>query len=223
MNEVSALPAAEEARLDEDGLVALSGEITELLHAWREPGMPPEALVRCLYPHLRRIAAGQLSGSAAGRRPLDTTELVHEAFLRLANQRLLDWRNRGHFFRVAARLIRRVLVDEVRERRTAKRGGALERAELLDATSVSPQAHPDLLALDQALDRLAAEQPAVARVVELRYFAGLTISEVAESLGIGRTTVVRHWRWARAWLRAELGAQPAVPALHPRETLEAVS
>jgi RNA polymerase sigma factor (TIGR02999 family) len=136
---------------------------------------------------------------------LQVTELVHEVYLRLPD--LADIAERNAILALVGAVVRAAAVDLVRRRMAAKRGGGWCRLEL-DPELAAPGPHPDLLWLDQALERLAAIDPLAMRTVEARYFAGLSIEETAEALGIGRTTVTRRWRWARAWLLAELGGQP---------------
>jgi RNA polymerase sigma factor (TIGR02999 family) len=136
---------------------------------------------------------------------LQATALVHEAYVRLIDQRQVRWRNRAHFFGVAASMMRRILVDQARVRRAEKRGGKLDRVTLsgIDLPSDAPD-EIDVLALHGALERLAAFDPRQERIVELRYFGGLTIEETAEVLAISEATVVREWTIAQAWLRVEL-------------------
>ncbi|HET9767903.1 MAG TPA: ECF-type sigma factor [Thermoanaerobaculia bacterium] len=180
--------------------------VTGLLRAWRQgdAGARDELLDR-VYPHLKRLASSQLRGERAGH-SLHATDLVHEAYLRLVDQSRVDWRDRAHFFGLAATTMRRVLVDRARRRLRKKRqandvhtGATLAAAPGLETPEV------DLLDLDRALERLAAEAPRVARVVEMRYFAGLEIDEVAACLEVSSATVRRDWDYARAWMRVELG------------------
>jgi RNA polymerase sigma factor (TIGR02999 family) len=141
---------------------------------------------------------------------LQATALVHEAYLRLVDQHHVVWRNRAHFFGVAAQLMRRILVDHARSRHAAKRGGGMQQLALGDAdAAASPAADDgvDVISLHEALERLAALDPAQARLVELRYFGGLNIDETAQALDISPATVKREWATARAWLRRELAAQ----------------
>lgn len=180
-----------------------SDETTALLNRWAggcaESG---EELMARLYPDLRRLAARQ-----SWNRELSTpvSDLAQNLCLRLAQQRQASWNSRGHFFALAAKLIRRVVVDELRHRRRQKRGAGTERVSLAEVELESSDAtRPDLVALDEALTRLGRVSPAAVRVVELRYFAGLGIDETAAVLEVGRTTVVRQWRFARAWLHGVL-------------------
>lgn len=163
-------------------------------------------LVPVVYEHLRRIAGAQLRHEIAGH-SLQATALVHEAYLRLVDQRQVHWRNRAHFFGVAASLMRRILVDHARARLARKRGGGLERITLHGdevAPTVESPSGIDVLALHESLRRLAAFSPRQERIVELRYFGGLTIEEAAEVIGVSEATLVREWTIAKAWLRADL-------------------
>ena len=187
--------------------------ITELLHAWeRGDAAAPDALVRVVYVELRRRAARALRREGDGH-TLQPTALVHEAWMRLDGQHDARWKSRTQFFAVAAQMMRRVLVDHARTRRALKRGAAPVQVTLgeVDRVVASPAAEPaidgvDLLALDDALARLAELDPRKARLVELRYFAGLSIPECAAALRISPATVGREWAVARIWLRRELRA-----------------
>ncbi len=190
-----------------ENLAAGSPEVTELLVAWERGD--DEALRRLghlVYDELRAIAAAQMRGERRDH-TLQPTALVHEAFLRLSDQRRRQWKERRQFFAVASRLMRQVLVDHARAHRASKRGGEAARVEVtsLDALA-APSEVFDVLALDEALTRLAALQPRLARVVELRFFGGLEVEETAELLGCSPRTVKRDWVLARAWLIRELGA-----------------
>jgi len=159
-----------------------------------------------VYAELRRLARMFL----AGERPdhtLQPTALVHEAYLRLIDQDKVKWRNRAHFYGVAASMMRRILVDDARSRRADKRGGGWERVTLDEELTPAAPRDVDVLALNQALERLAAFDPQQERIVELRYFGGLTIEETAEVIGISSATVVREWTIAKARLRADLSAE----------------
>jgi RNA polymerase sigma-70 factor, ECF subfamily len=182
-----------------------TARITELLLAVSEGGREAlDQLVPVVYDHLRRIAGAQLRREASSH-SLQATALVHEAYLRLVDQRHVHWRNRAHFFGVAASLMRRILVDHARARLADKRGGGLERVTLHgdEAAAGSPRGI-DVLALHESLGRMAAFNPRQERIVELRYFGGLTIEEAAEVVGISEATLVREWTIAKAWLRADL-------------------
>jgi RNA polymerase sigma factor (TIGR02999 family) len=189
------------------------GELTELLRSWR--GGDRAALDRVIpvvYDELRALAARHLAIERPGH-TLQSTALVHEAYLRLAGQQQADWKSRAHFFGAVATIMRRVLVDHARRRGRDKRGGGVAVVPLDETPEVAVQARPDggvdVEALDGALDRLAALDARQARIVELRYFSGMTVEEVAEVLGISSGTVKRDWAVARAWLFAEL-SQPAI-------------
>ena len=181
-----------------------SGDVTELLAAWR--GGDEQALDRLIpivYGDLRRIA-GQYMRSERGGHTLQTTALVHEAYLRLTRERNRTWENRAHFFGVAAQIMRNLLVDHARAAARAKRGGGAVEVQL-DVSSEPCAVDPEeLLALDEALRRLAELDPRASRIVELRYFVGLTHEEIAEVMETSERTVKREWNSAKAWLRAEL-------------------
>ena len=180
-----------------------SNQVTQLLQAWRDGDQAAlDALLPLIYDELHRQARHYLRRERPGH-TLQTSALINEAYLRLVDQRV-PWRNRGHFFGVAAQLMRRILVDHARTQQRAKRGGE-EQCLTLDAVAEMPAAQAtDLVALDDALNTLAAQDPEQSRIVELRYFGGLTIAETAEVLGISHATVEREWALARAWLRLEL-------------------
>ncbi len=186
------------------------GDVTGLLLAWGAGDQEAlQTLLRLVYAELRRQARRALSHEAAGH-TLQPTALVHEAYLRLVDQRRAHWEGRTQFFGVAAQLMRRILVDHARARRRAKRGGGavsvtLAGVEDSNATTASADdSRVDMLDLDEALTRFAALDPAKARLVELRYFAGLTVEEAAAALGVSPATVGREWAVSRAWLRREL-------------------
>jgi RNA polymerase sigma-70 factor (ECF subfamily) len=160
-------------------------------------------LVTLLYPELRRLASRHLRRERR-EHTLQTTALVHEAYLRLTEQREVHWKNREQFLGVAARLMRRILVDYSRGHDAQKRGGGAERVLLEEAVSVSKEKAVDVIALDVALTRLAEFDPQQARLVELRFFGGLSVEESAEVLGVSRTTLKRNWNVAKAWLAREL-------------------
>jgi RNA polymerase sigma factor (TIGR02999 family) len=161
-----------------------------------------------VYHELRRLAARYLARERGGA-TLQPTGLVHEAYLRLARQDRARWNDRAHFFRMAAQTMRRVLVDRYRLRQARKRGSDPLRITLADAGAEDPAASVDLLALHEALERLAAFDEQQAQIVQLRFFAGLTVDETAEALGISTPTVKRDWAMARAWLEMTLGAEAA--------------
>ena len=162
-------------------------------------------LLPLLYDELRKLARQKLAHEAPGQ-TLDATALVHEAYLRMigsGDDR--PFAGEGHFFAVAAEAMRHVLVDRARRKRREKHGGGRRRVDLHDDHPAPPDQADDLLALDEALDRLAVEDPEAARLVQIRYFAGLSVEEAAASLGISRATAYRQWAFARAWLLEELG------------------
>ncbi len=161
-----------------------------------------ERLLSLVYDELRQLAAAKLANEKPGQ-TLQATALVHEAYVRLIDvERVLRWESRGHFFAAAAEAMRRILVDNARRKQTQKRGGGWQRQQL-EAVAV-PEPEEDLVALDAALEKLARMDPQKAKLVELRYFAGLTGEQAAEVLGISPTTADRHWAFARAWLQAEV-------------------
>ncbi|MFY9559174.1 MAG: ECF-type sigma factor [Terriglobales bacterium] len=160
-------------------------------------------LVVLLYSELRRLASRFLQRERR-EHTLQTTALVHEAYLRLADQREVHWKNREQFLGVAAQLMRRILVDYSRGRDAKKRGRGFERVFLEEAAGVSKEKAADVIALDEALTRLAEFDPQQAQLVELRFFGGLSIEESAEVLGVSRTTLKRNWNLAKAWLAREL-------------------
>jgi RNA polymerase sigma factor (TIGR02999 family) len=176
-------------------------DVTQLLDAVAGGNRKAAAdLLPLVYDELRKLAAARMA--VEPDQTLQATALVHEAYLRLVGPADgLRWDNRGHFFAAAAEAMRRVLVDAARRKRTDKHGGRHRRVELLDVPARPDGADAQLLALDEALTRLAAEDPVAARVVELRHFAGLSIEDAAATLGMSRATAYRHWTYARAWLR----------------------
>ena len=182
-----------------------NAHITQLLIAWSDGRREAlDDLMPIVYADLRQVAAGYMRREAAGH-ALQPTALVHEAYVRLVDQKQVKWRNRAHFFGVAAVLMRRILVDHARRRRAEKRGGDWERVTLAgDEVATDTHKEIDVLALDEALERLAQFDPQQERIVELRYFGGLTIDETAEVVGVSAATVVREWTIAKAWLRADL-------------------
>jgi RNA polymerase sigma-70 factor (ECF subfamily) len=162
-------------------------------------------LIPAVYDELRRLAAYYLREERSDH-TLQATALVHEAYLRLVDQRHVDWKNRNHFFGVAAHLMRRVLLMHAREHRAAKRGGSAHKISL-DETAIFSQAKADdLVFLDELLNRLATLDPQQERIVEMRFFAGLTVEETADLMGISTATVKRDWAMAKAWLARELGS-----------------
>jgi len=179
--------------------------ITELLRAWGDgKAEAMDELLPLVYDDLRRRAAGYLRQERPDH-TLQTTALVHEAYLKLVDQRQVDWKNRDHFFAIAAQAMRRILVDHAKSRHRAKRGGEAEDVRLEDELLAAADANGiDIAALDEALSRLAAFDPQQEKLVELRYFAGLSLDETAKALDISRATAAREWQVAKAWLYREL-------------------
>jgi RNA polymerase sigma-70 factor (ECF subfamily) len=180
-------------------------EVTRLLQQWSDgQGQALDRLVPQIHHELRKLAAGYLRKERPDH-TLQPTALVNEAFLKLIDQRAVRWQNRAHFFGIAAQAMRRILVDHARTHTADKRGGGAPRVPLDEANAIGPMVDIELLALDEALTRLAAIDAQQSRVVELRFFGGLTLEETAEVMRVSAATVVREWRMARAWLAAELG------------------
>jgi len=189
-----------------------SGEVTALLVSWREGDRGAlERLVPIVYSDLRRIAARYMRSENEGH-TLQTTALVHEAYLRLTRERDRTWENRAHFFGVAAQIMRNLLVDHARTAATGKRGGGAVEVHLDDCGAALNAVDPEeLLALDDTLRKLAEVDPRASRIVELRYFVGLTNEEIAEVIGVSEQTVKRDWNTAKAWLRAKLRSRRMEP------------
>ena len=162
-----------------------------------------DELLSLVYAELRRLAASYLRRERQGH-TLQPTALVHEAYLRLIDQTQVRWQNRAHFFGVAAQMMRRILVDHARSSQAEKRGGEFQKFSLDENIDVSGERASDLVALDEALERLAQLDPQKARVVELRFFGGLSVEETAEVLGVSAPTVKRQWRMAKAWLYGQV-------------------
>ena len=181
-----------------------SHEITRLLLAWSEGDKQAlDRLVPLVYDELRRLAKNYMRKERAGQ-TLQTTALIHEAYLRLIDADQVQWRNRAHFFGIAARLMRQILVARARERGCQKRGGGAERVSLDEAMVIDERLDEDLVALDEALGELSQFDARMARVVEMRFFGGLTEEEIAAALDVSTKTVRRDWRLARSWLRRKL-------------------
>jgi RNA polymerase sigma-70 factor, ECF subfamily len=180
-------------------------DVTLLLQQWSDGDQDAlNRLVSVLYAELRGLAHHRLRGEAAG--VLNTTGLVHDAYLKLIDVRQARFRDRGHFLSMASRVMRRLLVDHARARRAAKRGGAAQPIELDEALVMSDRDADELAALDQALQKLEAIDPRQGQILEQRYFGGLSLEETAEAIGISLATVKRELRFAHAWLAVELGA-----------------
>ena len=180
-------------------------EVTLLLVAWSNGDKAAlDQLMPLVYTELRRLAHHYMSRERSGH-TLQTTALVNEAYLRLVDQESMRWENRAHFFGIAARLMRQILVDHARSRGAAKRGGTQVRLSLSKVDHIASRSDVNLIALDEALRRLEALDPQKSRIIELRYFGGLGIEETAEVIGISPASVKRDWSMARAWLRSEIG------------------
>jgi len=184
-----------------------SQEVTRLLIAWSEGDQAAlEKLIPLVYQELRRLAKLYLKRERPGH-SLQTTALVHEAYLRLIDSSRVRWQNRAHFFAVSAQLMRRILVDFARSRRYLKRGGEAQHVSLGEALDIAEARGAALIALDDALLALARIDERKSRVIELRYFGGLSVEETAEALKVSTETVKRDWRLARTWLRRELAGK----------------
>ena len=183
----------------------LAENVTRLLQKWSQGDESAASeLFPIVYEELRRLARRYMSHERP-EHTLQTTALIHEAYLRLVDQKRTQWQNRAQFFAVAAQMMRRILVDYARRRAYQKRGGASVNVFLEENALVAPERGGEIVALDSALERLAAIDARKARVVELRYFGGLETQEIADVLGISAVTVTRDWKMAKAWLRQELG------------------
>jgi RNA polymerase sigma-70 factor (ECF subfamily) len=189
--------------------IPLQQQVTQLLGDWRGGNEQAlEKLIPLVQPELRRLAHHYMSQERAGH-TLQTTALLDEAYLLLADPTKPSWENRTHFFAAAAQLMRRIMVDHARERRAIKRGGDALKVTLSEAALVTKTRSEELLALDEALERLGAQDPRKGQIVELRYFGGLKVEEVAEFLKLSQRTVEREWNMAKAWLyRALSGQEP---------------
>lgn len=187
---------------------AAPDEITRLLHDWSNGDDGAlSRLLELVYPELRKIAASRLRGERPDH-TLQPTSLVHEVYMRLAHDSEREWANRTHFYAVAARVVRAVLVDHARARRRIKRGAGAVSVELSDVHASVPAPSMDLLDLDTALKELEAIDAERARIVEMRHFAGLSIEETAEALGMSPSTVKRGWLAAKTWIRHRMDGEP---------------
>ena len=185
-------------------MTATSRSVTQLLQEWQAGDRQAlDRLTPLVYEELRRQASHYLRHERPGH-TLQTTALVHEAYLRLVDAQDVQWQDRAHFFAVAANLMRRILVEHARKKGADKRGGSAIRLELDEAMLVAGAPDVDLLAVDEALEKLAAFDPQQAQIVEVRFFSGLSVEETAEVLGVSPRTVKRDWSVARAWLRREI-------------------
>lgn len=184
-------------------------ETTELLRAWAGgDAQALEALVPRVYRELRHLAGRCLRNENSGQ-TMQVSDLVHEAYLHLADVSRLDWQHRSHFFAVSATLMRRILVDRARRRSTAKRGNRVAGIDVEQAMDLATRRSAELVALDDALNGLATLDPRKARIVELRFFAGLEVKETAAVVGVSEQTVMRDWKLAKAWLLKELSSPAA--------------
>ena len=176
-----------------------------------EPGEPSVAdkLLPLVYDELRKLAAQKMAREAPGQ-TLQATALVHEAWLRLGGDQQPEWQNRAHFFAAAAEAMRRILIDNARRKKAMRHGGQVERVNLDSLDLAASMDDDQVLALHEALDRLAVHDTAKAELVKLRFFAGLTMEQVAKVLGISERTAKRHWAYARAWLYREIGNSSSV-------------
>jgi len=184
--------------------MAASEEVTRLLIEWKQGNqMAVDSLVPLVYDEMRRLAQSYLRDERSAA-TLQPTALVNEAYLRLVAQKLPDWESRSHFFGVAAHLMRQILVDHARKHKSGKRGGGLGKAPLEEALNFAPERSSDILALDDALESLAKVDERKCKIVELRFFGGLSIEETAQAMGVSVATVGREQRLAEAWLHREL-------------------
>jgi len=196
--------------VEKDSIRSESADVTELLKAWgRGDRTALGRLTPLVYEQLRRLAGGYMHKERVGH-SLQTTALVHEAYLKLVNAKGVKWQDRNHFFALSAQIMRRILVDHARRRRSVKRGGRAEHEEhstevnLDELPATDNERAAELCALDDALTKLAILDPRRAQVVELRFFGGLSVEETAEVLNISQQTVMRDWKLARAWLTRQL-------------------
>ncbi len=186
---------------------ALGHEITQLLQAWRQGD---ERALEKLTPQVYRelhLAAKRCMARERDGHTLQTTALINELYLRLSDLKLIDWQNRAHFFALCARQMRRILTDQARARQSHKRGGGVEPVLFDEALMVAPETSTDLVAVDDALNRLAKVDERKSQVVEMRFFGGLSVEETAEVLKVSPQTVMRDWRLAKAWLLRELSGE----------------
>jgi RNA polymerase sigma factor (TIGR02999 family) len=185
-------------------------QVTHLLQAWGEGEQGAlDELVPLVYQELHRLAQVYMSRERSGH-TLQTTALVNEAYLRLVDTTQASWQNRAHFFAICANVMRRILVEWARSRQALKRGGAARPLDLVESLVASEEPGRDLVALDDALKDLSALDPRKGKVVELRFFGGLSVEETAETLKISCETVMRDWKFAKSWLRRELGKEKRV-------------
>ena len=183
-------------------------DVTRVLAAIQDGDVhAAEQLLPLVYGELRRLAAEKMAQEKPGQ-TLEATGLVHEAYLRLVDvKKVQHWNSRGHFFAAAAEAMRRILVENARRKRSFKRGGDYQRVNLDESLTYAQEPPDDLLALSEALDRLAREDPQKAELVKLRFFAGLSVQQTADVMGISRATADRHWAYAKAWLYCEISGE----------------
>lgn len=196
-------------------------EVTQLLRAWRQGNDDArEELYQAVYNELHRLAHRYMSRENPGQ-TLQTTALVNEAYLKLADARTLDWQDRVHFFAVSANIMRRILVDRARSKQAVVHGGEFKQVAIEDIIEIPEAPNVDYLALDLALDKLAKLDERKSRIVELRFFGGLTNLEIAEVLNVSEDTVMRDWRFAKAWLRSELSGENSHEPANDRNSINA--
>lgn len=192
---------------------AQTQEVTQLLIAWSNgEAAALDRLMPLVYDHLHRLARSYMSREAPDH-SLQATALIHEAYLKLVDQKRAQWHNRAHFYAVSAQLMRRILVDIARTRKARRHGGALRRLSLDDAPEIASNDSDELIVLDEALGKLAALDEQKGRVVELRFFGGLSVDETAEVLKLSPATVMREWKRAQAWLYCEMAKPTPSQAL----------
>jgi RNA polymerase sigma-70 factor, ECF subfamily len=188
----------------------LPDEITGLLIDWNNGSAEAlEKLMPLVESELRRMAARHMRRESPGH-TLQTTALVNEAYLKLIDQREVRWQSRAHFFALSSQLMRRILLDHARAQKRGKRGGDAIHIAFEDAVVITPEKSADLIALDEALTRLARFDPNKSKIVEMRFFGGLSVKEVAEVMGIAEVTVMLHWRLAKAWLKREMASGQSI-------------
>ena len=188
-----------------DGILVLITEVTQIMaHLQDGDPLAADQLLPLLYDELRKLAAAKLACERPGQ-TLQATALVHEAYLRLVKaEETQQWDSLGHFFAAAAEAMRRIMIEKARARKSLKRGNDSQRVALVDIEDPAASPNVDLLALDEALDKLAERDRVKADLVKLRYFGGLTLAQAAQLLGIGRSTANKYWTYAKCWLRAEM-------------------
>ena len=188
-------------------MAALPKTMTELLIEWRNGDQTAlERLAPLVYAELHRLSSHYMRGQRPGH-SFQTSDLLNETYLRLIDHKKMNWQNRAHFYAVAAQAMRRILVDHARSRGAFKRGGDRKRVSLSNALEIPAEQNEDLVALDDALDTLAENDPRKSQIVELRFFGGLTVEETAEVLNMSSITVIREWNRAKAWLYRELSSE----------------